>query len=64
MEPKTKSRKSQSQREPAVQNTVVVHRVFNLPIKVVWLALTDSEYFKKWWGPKDYTSPFSRIEAR
>src|SRR5687768_3953648 len=64
METKAKSRPSQDQQDTAVKNTVVVHRVFNLPIKVVWLALTDSEYFKKWWGPKDYTAPYSKIDAK
>jgi uncharacterized protein YndB with AHSA1/START domain len=64
METKTKSRKDTGQQDTAVQNAVVIHRVFNLPAKLVWLALTDSEYYKKWWGPKGFTCPYSTMESR
>lgn len=64
METKAKRRQGKSQQDNAVQNMVVVHRVFDLPAKVVWLALTDAEYFKKWWGPKDFTAPYSKMDAR
>ena len=32
----------------AVQNEVVIHRVFDLPLSKVWRALTEPEQFKKW----------------
>ena len=48
----------------AVQNEVVIHRVFDLPVSKVWRALTESEQFKKWWGPKGFTCPSSTMEAR
>jgi len=60
----TKSRKNTGQEDAAVQNVIVIYRVFNLPAKVVWLALTNSEYYKKWWGPKDFTCPYSKMEAK
>ena len=63
METKTQ-RRQEAQQDTALQNHIVIHRVFNLPKKVVWLALTDPEYFKKWWGPKDFTAPVSKMEAR
>src|SRR5687767_13146969 len=63
METKTQ-RKQETQKDTALQNHIVIHRVFNLSKKVVWLALTDPEYFKKWWGPKDFTAPVSKMEAR
>jgi uncharacterized protein YndB with AHSA1/START domain len=59
METKTKTRQ-----ENAVQNDIVIHRVFALPVSKVWQALTVPEYFKKWWGPKDFTCPSSTLEAR
>jgi uncharacterized protein YndB with AHSA1/START domain len=64
METKTKSKQDIKQQNPAMQNHIVIHRVFNLPKNVVWLALTEPEYFKKWWGPKDFTCPTSKMEAR
>src|SRR5258705_2502330 len=64
METKIKGRQEKRQEDIALKNDVVIHRVFNLPIKVVWLALTDAEYFKKWWGPEGFTCPSSKMEAR
>jgi len=48
----------------AVQNEVVIRRVFDLPVNKVWRALTKPEEFKKWWGPKGFTCPSSQMEAR
>jgi uncharacterized protein YndB with AHSA1/START domain len=48
----------------AVQNEVVIHRIFDLPVSKVWRALTESGQFKKWWGPKGFTCPSSTMEAR
>lgn len=64
METKSKSKPGATQGDIAVQNEIIIHRVFNLPKKVVWLALTEPEYFKKWWGPKGFTCPSSKMEAR
>ena len=48
----------------AVQNEVVILRIFDLPVNKVWRALTEPEQFKKWWGPKGFTCPSSKMEAR
>ena len=58
METKTKQQSS------ALQKEIVINRVFDLPISKVWQAWTDAETFKKWWGPKDFTCPSSKMEAR
>ena len=60
METKTKHR----QEETDVQSDIVIYRVFNLPVNKVWKALTEAEQFKKWWGPKGFTCPSSKMEAR
>jgi len=64
METKTKNRQNKGQQDTPVENAVVIQRVFNLPVKVVWLALTDSEYYKKWWGPRGFTTPYSQMESK
>ncbi len=43
---------------------VVITRVFNAPRDLVWRAWTDAELLKHWWGPKTYTAPEFRIDAR
>ena len=43
---------------------IVVTRIINAPIEQVWKAWTDPERVQRWWGPKDYTSPYVRIDLR
>jgi uncharacterized protein YndB with AHSA1/START domain len=43
---------------------LVITRVFDAPREMVWKAWTDPEHFKRWWGPKDFTSPFCKIDLR
>lgn len=43
---------------------LVINRIFNAPRELVWKAWTDPEYFKLWWGPKDFTCPFCEMDLR
>ena len=63
MEPKTQSKQDVKRPGSALQNEIVINRVFDLPIGKVWQAWTDAEQFKKWWGPKDFTCPSSKMDA-
>jgi uncharacterized protein YndB with AHSA1/START domain len=63
METKTQTQQYSGQ-ELTLHNNIVIRRVFDLPIHRVWQALTEAEEFKKWWGPKDFTCPSSKMEAR
>jgi uncharacterized protein YndB with AHSA1/START domain len=47
-----------------VEQELVITRVFDAPREAVWKAWTDPEWVKRWWGPKDFTAPFSRIDLR
>ena len=60
----TKTKQNIKQEGSALQNDIVINKVFNLPVSVVWLAWTDAEYFKKWWGPRGFTCPSSKMEAK
>ena len=64
METRTQSKQDVKQPGSALQNEIVINRVFDLPISKVWQAWTEAEQFKKWWGPKDFTCPSSKMEAR
>jgi uncharacterized protein YndB with AHSA1/START domain len=64
MESTTSTKQEKKQQDPALENEIVIHRVFNLPVSKVWQAWTEPEYFKKWWGPKGFTCPSSEMEAR
>jgi len=56
--------KSNMRHDVAVENDIVINRVFDLPVSKVWRALTEAEQFKKWWGPEGFTCPYSKMEAR
>ena len=64
METQTGTRKDVKQQDSALQNEVVIHRVFDLPITKVWKAFTEPEQFKKWWGPNGFTCPSSKMDAK
>jgi len=43
---------------------MVVTRVFDAPRALVWEAWTNPKYVMQWWGPKDFTAPFCKIDFR
>jgi uncharacterized protein YndB with AHSA1/START domain len=43
---------------------LVVTRVFDAPVELVWKAWTNSEYIMRWWGPDYFTSPSAKIDLR
>lgn len=51
-------------REIKNKNELAITRVFDAPREKVWKAWTDPEEVKKWWGPKNFTAPVSKIDLR
>src|SRR6185436_20312685 len=43
---------------------LVITRMFDAPVELVWKAWTEPEYVMRWWGPKNFTSPSCRIDFR
>ena len=43
---------------------LVVTRILDAPLELVWKAWTDPEHVIRWWGPKYYTSPTCKIDLR
>lgn len=43
---------------------IVVTRIFDAPVELVWKAWTDPEHVMKWWGPDHFTSPSAKIDLR
>jgi uncharacterized protein YndB with AHSA1/START domain len=39
-------------------------RVFDAPPEAVWSRWTDPDEVMCWWGPKDYSAPYSKIDLR
>jgi uncharacterized protein YndB with AHSA1/START domain len=43
---------------------LVITRIIDAPLELVWRAWTEPEHVKRWWGPKDYSSPTCKIDLR
>ena len=43
---------------------LVISRIVEASLDMVWRAWTDPEQVKRWWGPKDYSSPSCSINLR
>jgi uncharacterized protein YndB with AHSA1/START domain len=43
---------------------LTITRVFDAPRELVWKAWTEPERLMRWWGPRRFTSPFSKIDFR
>lgn len=57
------SEKNATDNKIAVRELVIT-RIFDAPRKLVWKAWTDIDLFQKWWGPKDFTCPVSKMDFR
>ena len=49
--------------EPAEQE-LVIERIFDAPRELVFKAWTEPDRMMRWWGPKDFTTPFCKIDLR
>lgn len=43
---------------------LVVKRIIDAPVNLVWKAWTEPEHVIKWWGPKGFTSLSCKIDLR
>ena len=43
---------------------LTITRTFDASQELLWRAWTDPEFLKRWWGPKDFTTPYARIDLR
>ncbi len=43
---------------------LIIISLFDAPRELVWKAWTESERVMRWWGPKGFTSPVSKINLR
>ena len=55
---------STSPAAPIVERAIVITRIFEAPRALVWKAWTDPESCKRWWGPKNFTTPVCKIDLR
>jgi uncharacterized protein YndB with AHSA1/START domain len=47
-----------------MKKEIIVTRVFDAPVALVWKIFTDPELVKLWWGPDHFTCPVAKIDFR
>jgi len=46
------------------KEAVVIERIFDVPVDLIWQLWTDPEHFKQWYGPKGFTVPIAEMDVR
>jgi uncharacterized protein YndB with AHSA1/START domain len=47
-----------------LKDEVVIERIFEVPVELVWQMWTDPEHFKNWYGPTGFTVPVAEMDVR
>lgn len=46
------------------QDAIVIERIFDAPVELVWQMWTSPEHFKNWYGPQGFTVPVAEMDVR
>ncbi|MDX6214725.1 MAG: hypothetical protein QOG99_309 [Frankiales bacterium] len=46
------------------QDAVVIERILDAPVRLIWQVWTDPEHFKAWYGPAGASIPVARMDVR
>jgi uncharacterized protein YndB with AHSA1/START domain len=49
--------------EPS-KDAVVIERLFDAPVELIWQMWTDPEHFKAWYGPNGASIPVAEMDVR
>lgn len=49
---------------PAGEPTIIITRVYDAPRDQVWLAMTQAEHVRQWWGGAGCSSPVCEMDVR
>jgi uncharacterized protein YndB with AHSA1/START domain len=48
----------------ASENSMVIERLFDAPLDLIWRMWTEPEHFKAWYGPSGATIPVANMDVR
>ena len=46
------------------KDAIVIERIFDAPVDVIWQMWTQPEHFQKWYGPNGMTVPVAEMDVR
>lgn len=47
-----------------LQDAVVIERIFDAPVDLIWKMWTDPEHLKEWYGPSGASVPVAKMDVR
>jgi len=45
------------------KDAIVIERIFDAPVDLIWQMWTEPEHFKNWYGPKGFTVPVAEMDV-
>ncbi|MFL5787657.1 MAG: SRPBCC family protein [Flavisolibacter sp.] len=54
----------QSEKNSTQDRELIITRLLNAPIELVWEVWTEPEHIAKWWGPFGFTNSISKMEVK
>ena len=51
-------------RPATVDRELVISRLFNAPIELVWEVWTNPEHIKNWWGPNGFGNTIFKMDVK
>jgi uncharacterized protein YndB with AHSA1/START domain len=46
------------------EDSIVIERVFDAPVALIWQMWTEAEHFKNWYGPQGFSIPVAKMDVR
>ena len=46
------------------KDAIVIERIFDAPVDLIWQMWTQPEHFKNWYGPEGFTVPVAEMDMR
>lgn len=50
--------------ERMAQDEILIERVFDAPIEMIWQFWTQPEHFKRWYAPEGFSVPVAEMDVR
>ena len=46
------------------KNAIVIERIFDAPVELVWKMWTEPDHFKHWYGPEGFSVSMAEMDFR
>jgi len=54
----------QKEKSKTADRELIIARLLNAPIELVWEVWTKPEHLKNWWGPNGFTNTITKMEVK